>query len=137
MRGLPIVNPELLVEAVGVRRLGDHKIFVLITPWFMNLVLLPGTDVWKRLEQGTSSEIDMPGETLQFTVCHDDVVGTFLTAALFGTVTDFPNQNTARCVAAEILQRLFSATGSAREQQSTVRKKRISRRELLTGAGAD
>ena len=41
MRDLPIVNPRLAVEAVGFEQWEDQDLGVLITPWFMNLVLLP------------------------------------------------------------------------------------------------
>lgn len=129
MRGLPIVNSKLHVEAVGVRQFGEHKILVLIAPWFMNLVLLPGNDDWNRVDQGDTCEIEMPAEKLEFTVCHDDDIGTFLTAVMFRTVTDFPDQQTAQDVAAEILQTLFA--------KPMRRSPAFSRRNLLTGLGAD
>ena len=36
-----MVNPALAVEAVGFRPWGEHWLGILITPWFMNLVLMP------------------------------------------------------------------------------------------------
>jgi [NiFe] hydrogenase assembly HybE family chaperone len=128
MRGLPIINPKLCVEAVGAWQLADHRICILIAPWFMNLVLLPGNDDWAGLAQGQVCDVELPRETLQFTVCHDDVMGTFLTAVMFRTVSDFPDQDTARGVAAEILQQLFSPVAA--------RPAAISRRALFTGSGA-
>ena len=44
MQGLPIVNPELSVEAVGFEPFEAHELGVLISPWFMNLVLLPADE---------------------------------------------------------------------------------------------
>jgi [NiFe] hydrogenase assembly HybE family chaperone len=129
MRGLPIVNSKLHVEAIGARRFGEHKVLVLISPWFMNLVLLPGNDDWNRFAQGDSCNIEMPAEKMEFTVCHDDGVGTFLTAIMFRTVCDFPDQETARNIATEILQTLFAKP----ERRAAV----VSRRALLTGIGAD
>jgi hypothetical protein len=55
-------------------------------------------------------------------------MGTFLTAVMFRTVSDFPDQDTARGVAAEILQQLFSPVAA--------RPAAISRRALFTGSGA-
>ena len=40
MRGLPFYNEALSVEAVGFERFGDAWLGVLITPWFMNLMLV-------------------------------------------------------------------------------------------------
>jgi len=42
MRDLPIVNSRLAVEAVGFEQWEDKDLGILITPWFMNLVLFPG-----------------------------------------------------------------------------------------------
>ncbi|MGB5345321.1 MAG: [NiFe]-hydrogenase assembly chaperone HybE [Woeseia sp.] len=126
MRGLPIVNSKLAVEVIGVRQFGEHRICILIAPWFMNLVLLPGNDDWAGVEQGQVSEIGLPRETLEFTVCHDDIIGTFLTAVMFRTVSDFPDQDTARNIAIEILEQLFTQPD----------RPVLSRRALLTGAAA-
>lgn len=41
MRGLPLYNDRTEVEAVDFAPFGDGWIGVLITPWFMNVVLLP------------------------------------------------------------------------------------------------
>ena len=37
MRGLPIVNPNIDVETIGFRDLGEHRFGILIAPWFMNM----------------------------------------------------------------------------------------------------
>lgn len=42
MRGLPIVNPALGVEALSFRRWAGEWLGVLITPWSLSLMLLPG-----------------------------------------------------------------------------------------------
>ena len=107
-RGLPIVNPELHVEAVGFRALAEHEFGALITPWFINLFLLPGTGRWNDRPQGSICTVELPGGKVDFTVSHDEVMGTMLSAALFGTVTEFPDQAVARDVARETLRLLFS-----------------------------
>ena len=126
-RGVPIINPELEVEAVGFRALAEHEIGALITPWFINLVLLPGTDRWQERAQGSCCNVELPGGKVDFTVSHDDELGTTLSAALFGTVTEFPNQAMARDIAAETLRLLFSTEppgGAGAERK-------LSRRQLL------
>ncbi|MDJ0750657.1 MAG: [NiFe]-hydrogenase assembly chaperone HybE [Woeseiaceae bacterium] len=128
---LPIINSKLEVEAVGFRKLDEHEFGVLITPWFMNLVLLPGTDRWQDRTQGTAVGIDLPGAKLDFTVAHDDKLGTILTAALFGTVTSFPGQAMARDVARETLRLLFTSTKDVGRGSGRT----MSRRELLKQLG--
>lgn len=129
MQGLPIVNPGLGVEAVGVRDLSEQKVCVLITPWFMNLVLWAGEGHWDNMEEGELVSVDLPHESLEFTVCRDPEIGSYLSAVLFRTMTDFPDQDTAREIALESLRRLFA------DAEQTERKL-VKRRALFTGLGA-
>jgi [NiFe] hydrogenase assembly HybE family chaperone len=130
MRGLPILNPHMAVEVVAVRDFGEHRMCVLITPWFMNLVLLPGNEEWSGVEQGESVSIELPRESLDFMVSHDDAIATFLSVVLFRTVTDFPDQDTAREVARQVMHELFTS------DKKTARKT-VNRRALLTGLGTN
>lgn len=136
MRGLPIVNPRLMVEAVGFREFDGHQIGVLITTWFMNLVLLPGTAEWADTEQGSTVKYRLPGGSYDFTLSRDKEIGTYLTAVLFRTVIDFPDQDTARAIAAEILRQLFVAP---KEEQATPSRsaEKMSRRTLFAMLGGN
>ena len=132
MRDLPIVNDALRVEAVGFRELAEHQFGVLITPWFINLVLLPGTDRWEDRAQGSVCKIELPGGKVDFTVAHDEMLGTSLSAALFGTVQDFPDQALARDIASESLRLLFDETFAGQGSED----KKMTRRELLRRLGS-
>lgn len=134
MQGLPIVNERLSVEAVGFAALEGHELGVLISPWFMNLILLPGDDAWNLCKQGASIKIELPAGPYDFTVSHDEDVGTFLSAILFRTVSDFPDQETARAIAADIAARVFSPDEKEAEKRRSSRK--LSRRELFSQLGA-
>jgi [NiFe] hydrogenase assembly HybE family chaperone len=129
MRDLPIVNDQLAVEAIGFREFEDHEIGVLLTPWFMNLFLITGDDQWSDTEQGSTVDIPLPAENCEFIVSHDDELGTYLSAILFRTVADFPDQDTARAVADEVMASLFSVPEADPP-------KRVSRRTLLSGMRA-
>lgn len=133
MQGLPILNPRLDVEAVGFRDHDGDRLGVLVTPWFMNLVLLPGTDEWADAEQGAISVVAFPSGPCEFTVGHDDTLGTFLSAILFRTVADFPDQATARAVAEEVMALLYAEPERGRAEESG---RKVSRRGLITGLGA-
>ena len=126
-RDLPIVNPALEVEAVGFAGLDEHELGVLITPWFMNLMLLPGTDRWDARPQGSVCRIELPGGKVEFTVSHDNVLGTTLSAALFSSVADFPDQSLAREIASESLRLLRSAE----QPGAGASGRKLSRRELF------
>jgi [NiFe] hydrogenase assembly HybE family chaperone len=130
-RGLPIVNHELRVEAVGFRELAEHEFGVLITPWFINLFLLPGTGRWDDRRQGSVCAVELPGGKVDFTVSHDEIMGTTLSAAMFGTVMEFPDQAMAREVARETLRLLFNKERACDD----VEGEGISRRQLLRNLG--
>lgn len=125
MLGLPFLNPALETRAVGFRDLDTHRLGVLVTPWFMNLVLLPGSDEWQEREQGARIHVTLPAEGIDFNVMHDEALGTYLTAVLFRTVSDFPDQDTAVAIAEEIMVALFRAPEAEPGP-------RLSRRELFT-----
>jgi [NiFe] hydrogenase assembly HybE family chaperone len=132
MQGLPIVNPRIEVEAVGFRDLGEHRFGVLIAPWFMNMLILPGTDEWASLDQGTSVNVGLPEGEYDFTVTRDEASGeNYLSAILFRTMADFPDQDTARAVAEDIVERLYTEP----EPPQPAEAPRISRRGLLSGQG--
>ncbi|MGI9236218.1 MAG: [NiFe]-hydrogenase assembly chaperone HybE [Woeseiaceae bacterium] len=124
MQDLPIVNPRVQVEAVGFQKFGVHQLGVLITPWFMNLILLPGSEEWSTTAQGDTSVIEFPSGPMEFTSCHDASIGTYLSAVLFRSVSDLSDQPMAVELARQVMNNLF-LEGHV--------KGRLSRRELLTG----
>ena len=88
MRDLPIVNSRLDVEAVGFDRWEGQDLGVLITPWFMNLVLLPEDGDLGEQAQGDLVACRFPSGVCEMTVCHDGSLGTNLAAVLFRTVAE-------------------------------------------------
>ena len=124
MQDLPIVNPRVKVEAVAFQDYEGHELGVLITPWFMNLVLLPAGDAWRDCSQGDSSTVYFPSGPIEFTISRDNVLGTYLTAVLFRSVSEISDQRTAREIALKVMENLFVTAESGRS---------LSRRELLTG----
>lgn len=124
MQDLPIVNTALDVEAVGFREFGGHSLGVLVTPWFMNLVLLPADDTWARLAAGDTARIELPAGKLEMTATHDERLGLYLSAVLFRSTSDIAEQALARDIAREIMHDLFVEAPRGRP---------LSRRELFTG----
>ena len=129
MRDLPIVNPVLAVEAVGFEQWEDQDLGVLITPWFMNLGLLPDSRRLADLPQGERVECRFPSGPCELTVYQDEELGSYLAAVLFRTVADFPDQDVARAVAEEALANVLA-------EPSGKDAGKMSRRGLLTGLRA-
>ena len=96
---------------------------MLITPWFINLVLLPDADELGDRLQGDLVDCEFPSGNCELTICHDEKLGTYLAAVLFRTVIDFPDQETARAIAEDALANILAEA----------ERGEISRRDLLQG----
>ena len=121
MRGLPLVNDALRVEAVGFRPWGGHWLGVLVTPWFMNLVLLPlDGEAGDCPRIGESASHAFPAGVFDFIGAHDARAGAFQSCSLFSPMFEFADQDVARGTALAALDALFdSAHRPAPEEGAT------------------
>ncbi|WP_341991428.1 [NiFe]-hydrogenase assembly chaperone HybE [Azorhizobium sp. AG788] len=108
MRGVPILNEVLAVKALGFRVHEGRVLGMLITPWFMNLVLLPGPDEdWSRLVTGAKELIAFPSGVYEFLGANRADVGPYKACSLFSPMFDFPNMLQATDTAQAALVALF------------------------------
>ncbi|MGB0683818.1 MAG: [NiFe]-hydrogenase assembly chaperone HybE [Magnetovibrionaceae bacterium] len=108
MRDVPILNLSLQVETIGFRSLGDDWIGMLITPWFINLVLLPGDCTAFRARQtGDKVKYSLPAGRFEFIVGHLEGYGVLPSCSLFSPVTEFENQDAARIAAQAAIEAIF------------------------------
>ncbi len=150
MDGVPILNPRLKVEVIDVRAWNGRWLSVLVTPWFINLMLLPETDeeaqVWQSLALGTSVPHRFPAGRFDFILGEEAGLGRYQMCSLFSPVLQFEDQEAARVTARAALEALFDADldqertnpRNATEAESTqdtdaAQLSGISRRGLLTG----
>jgi [NiFe] hydrogenase assembly HybE family chaperone len=151
MADLPLLNPALKVQAVGFSVREDYCLGVLITPWFMNLMLFPlAGDEWAELPSGTRINRSFPSGTYEFILGEVERVGRYLMCSLFSPVFEFQNQDEAVATAEAVMQSLMDdasrddestaivadAGGGAANRPSLEERiqKPISRRDLLRGA---
>jgi [NiFe] hydrogenase assembly HybE family chaperone len=142
MAGLPFVNEALRVELVGLRRWQGRWLGVLVTPWSMNLMLLPaddapeGTPPWPRLATGEFAEFAFPAGVLSFLGGREGEAGEYLTCSLFSPVFEFADQAAARQMAEACLLALLDPQAAA-AQAAPAREPQpsLSRRRFLGGAG--
>ena len=107
MRGLPIVNEALRVEAVGFRRQDGRILGVLISPWFMNLILLPDGEDWSGLKAGEKEVVGFPSGDYEFLHNTRSLTGGYKACSLFSPMADFTSQKDAVAVAQAVLDALF------------------------------
>ncbi len=111
MAGVSLLNPALEVEAVGFRRWREDWVGVLITPWFMSLICLPGPDsAFEPLSSGSKQDVALPSGDYEFLSAHEDALGHYLTSSLFSPLFEFPDMARAREVAEAVLVEVFKPT---------------------------
>ncbi|MEJ2395834.1 MAG: [NiFe]-hydrogenase assembly chaperone HybE [Candidatus Thiodiazotropha sp.] len=110
MQGLPILNKALQVRAVGFREWQGHCLGVLITPWFMNLMLLPCEgDDWQNLRIGDKQLHQLPSGPYEFILGEETGVGRYQMCSLFSPVFEFADQVTAEATAEAAMAALMEA----------------------------
>lgn len=113
MAGLSFVNPALAVEAVGFAPWQGHWLGVMLTPWFMNLILAPrDVAAWQSLKQGRKRCYRFPAGEYDFIGAHDELAGEYQLCSLFSPVLQFEDQDTARLVAQLAREALFDVVNA-------------------------
>lgn len=165
MAGVPVLNGALQVRAVGFRSWSGYQLGVLITPWFMNLILLGEGDGADVLERSPGEKVRhlFPSGVYEFIVAEEPVLGRYQACSLFSPMNSFDSQVLAEATAREVLSGLMReenrsgvatcsreierAWSGADEPSSRepiageggvgdCRERSLTRRQLLTG-GAD
>lgn len=108
MTGLPVLNPALDVEAVGFCAWDEYCLGVLVTPWFMNLMLLPGEgDTWQDISAGSVQVHHFPSGDYEFIVGEEAGVGRYQLCSLFSPMFEFSGQAEAVATAQAALDALL------------------------------
>ena len=114
MRDLPFVNAALSVEAIGFQRLEGDWLGVVITPWFLNLLLVSGGgELWGDIPAGERRYLNLPCGTMQFIADDDPDIGPYQYCPLIAPVDKLPDMATARFVAADAIKTVFAAPAAA------------------------
>ncbi|HOV03207.1 MAG TPA: [NiFe]-hydrogenase assembly chaperone HybE [Hyphomicrobiales bacterium] len=109
MRDLPLCNPAIAVEAVDFRIHDGEGVGVLITPWFMNVVLLPLDDQpFEMAAMGRKRLVEMPAGPREFLVGGDEVTGLFAAHSLHSPILDVSSHDAAVAVARSALDKLMT-----------------------------
>ena len=108
MHDMPLVNPALAVEAVGFRPWQDHWLGIVITPWFMNLWLMPRvTAKWQPIGERETRHYVFPAGVFAFIGGRDPLLGDYQACSLFSPMFEFADQASAREMAVAVLEVLF------------------------------
>jgi [NiFe] hydrogenase assembly HybE family chaperone len=107
MAGVPLLNARLQVQAIGFERWQDQWLGALVTPWFLNLVLVPGdSEGWRSAAQGERVFHRFAAGDFAFLGNDEPEVGEFQTCSLCSPMHDFPDQSSA-CTTARMALRML------------------------------
>jgi [NiFe] hydrogenase assembly HybE family chaperone len=142
MQGLGLLNERLRVQAVGFELLpmlpapeGPLAVAggVLVTPWFINLMLLPlgRAEAAARTQAASRDAWPAPGQAwvrawgghpLSFIGAHDVSIGAYALCSLCSPVHDVPDQAAAVATAQQVLDRLRLEAPAATGVQAPARR---------------
>ncbi|WP_425107371.1 [NiFe]-hydrogenase assembly chaperone HybE [Ancylobacter sp.] len=135
MRGVPLLNETLEVKAIGFRPHGPRVLGMLVTPWFMNLVLVPGPDEdWSGLVPGAKEIIAFPSGEYEFVGANRPETGPYKACSLFSPMFDFTSMLQATETARAALAALFDPAN--REEGDRSDEIRRARQEAVDAEAA-
>lgn len=113
MHDVPILNRALAVTAVGTRAVEAGWLSALVTPWFINLMLLPRTaghlQDYSALRPGSTVVHGFPAGSFEFIVGEEDDLGRYQMCSLFSPVLEFESHGAALITAESAITVLFDA----------------------------
>ncbi|HSO07615.1 MAG TPA: [NiFe]-hydrogenase assembly chaperone HybE [Pelomicrobium sp.] len=141
MRDVPILNPRVEVEAVGFRVWEGRWLGILITPWFMNVMLLPREGgPWIDVAPGAEITWRFPAGDYLFLGGREEAAGDYQMCSLFSPMLEFEDHAAARATAEACLELLLQPDAAAEPPEGPVATIRdnvarpMSKREFLSGA---
>lgn len=117
MAGLPFLNPALGVEAVAFAPWEGRWLGVMVTPWFINLILAPQDPrAWTSVPALCKRRYLFPAGPFEFIGVEDELLGEYQMCSLFSPVHEFADHATAIAIARAAREELFVAEHAIEEQ---------------------
>ena len=111
MGGIPLINPRLTVRAIGFTRREGRWIGALLTPWFLNLIMLPAeAQGWEPLAEGQRRRLPLPSGDYQFVGGFEERLGPYLFCSLLSPVHQLATQQDGERIAGEVVDLLLTPT---------------------------
>jgi [NiFe] hydrogenase assembly HybE family chaperone len=135
MRGLPFYNNVLSVEAVDFQPCPQGLLGALITPWFINVILLHDAQPAGILPTGSTVKHALPAGEQTFMVGEEEALGRYDFISLASPTLKFKTQQQAREFARSRVQQLMSSQPAPAEEKPLhyvkLADKPLSRRAFL------
>ena len=134
MASVPVHNNILSVEAVDFQRWQGHWLGVVIAPWCMNVLLVPGkAEDWESVGDNQRRFVTFPAGNFAFLGSDEPDLGEFQSCALFSPMSKFASQSQAQMTArASLIAMLHPAVKPSPVEEKPAGQPSLSRRRFLT-----
>lgn len=100
MTDVPILNPALSVEAIDFQRWQGHWLGIVVTPWCMSMLLVPGSsDNWVSTGENKRRFVRFPAGDFAFLGSEEVELGEYQSCPLFSPMGKFSTQSEATMTA--------------------------------------
>ena len=135
MADVPILNPALSVEAVDFQRWQGHWLGIVVTPWCMSMLLVPGsTENWVSTGENRRRFVKFPAGDFAFLGSEELELGEYQSCPLFSPMGKFSTQSEATMTARASLIALLTNPEPPKtlpEQGKDAGQPSLSRRRFL------
>jgi [NiFe] hydrogenase assembly HybE family chaperone len=123
MEGVPVINDRLTIKAIGFHQWNDFQLGILVTPWFMNLMLLPQVETEdSQAKIGSIQTQVFPSGAYDFIVGFENELGVYLSCSLFSPMFEFEDQHAAELTAKEALSAIMNEENVDAKSQSRTKE---------------
>lgn len=117
------VNPRLKCTIVSFCRHRGDWLGVVITPWLMDLMLLPGGgELWGDIPPGQRRYVELPQGTVAFSAAESPELGSYQHAPLVASVATLPNMSAAIGLANQFMAEICIAGRPPETPSPTLRE---------------
>jgi len=114
MADVPILNPALSVEAVDFQRWQGHWLGIVVTPWCMSMLLVPGSaENWVTTGENRRRFVRFPAGDFAFLGSQEVELGEYQSCPLFSPMGKFSSQSEATMTARASLIALLTEPQTA------------------------
>lgn len=135
MADVPILNLALRVEAIGFQRWQGHWLGIVVTPWCMSVLLVPGgTERWVSTGENKRRFVNFPAGDFAFLGSDEQELGEFQSCSLFSPMDRFTTQAEASMTARASMIGILSpppAVAAAPKDEKAADKPSLSRRRFF------
>ncbi len=115
MADVPILNAALSVEAIDFQRWQGHWLGIVVTPWCMSVLLVPGSaENWVWTGENKRRFVTFPAGEFAFLGSEEAELGEFQSCSLFSPMGKFTSQVEAAMTARASMVALLTAAPASK-----------------------